>query len=138
MTEPALGAHGPQMLHAMVAVSDLDRSMEFYCALLGMREIRRIEVPERGLTMVFLGYADAPAGAMQLELWHEPAVPPATPAGHASHVGIGVRDLPGCVAALATRGVRVLREPGPMRPGGRAIAIVSDPDGHEVELLATD
>lgn len=138
MTESAVGAHAPQLLHAMVAVADLDRSMEFYCALLGMREIRRIRVPERGLTMVFLGYADAPAGAMQIELWHEAGVLPAQPAAHASHVGIGVRDLPGCVAALAARGVRVLREPGPMRPGGRPIAIVADPDGHEVELLASD
>jgi lactoylglutathione lyase len=138
MTDPAIGAHAPQLLHAMVAVADLERSLGFYVALLGMREIRRIAVPERALTMVFLGYADAPAGAMQLELWHEAGAPVAAPAAHASHVGIGVRDLPGCVAALAARGVRVLRAPGPMRPGGRAIAIVVDPDGHEVELLASD
>lgn len=138
MTDPAIGAHAPQLLHAMVAVADLERSLGFYGGLLGMREIRRITVPERALTMVFLGYADAPAGAMQLELWHEAGAPAAAPAAHASHVGIGVRDLPGCVAALAARGVRVLRPPGPMRPGGRAIAIVADPDGHEVELLASD
>lgn len=138
MTDSVAGGHAPQLLHAMVAVADLERSLGFYCGLLGMLEVRRIRVPERGLTMVFLGYADAPAGAMQLELWHEAGAPPAAPATHASHVGIGVRDLPGCVATLAARGVRVLREPGPMRSGGRAIAIVADPDGHEVELLASD
>jgi catechol 2,3-dioxygenase-like lactoylglutathione lyase family enzyme len=77
---------------------------------------------------------------MQIELWHEPADHGAQAAreAHGGHVGIGVRRLQDCVAQLAAQGVPVRRPPGPMRPGGRLIALVEDPDGHEVELLATD
>lgn len=140
MNEPGLGAHAPQLLHAMIRVGDLERALGFYCGLLGLRELRRIAVPEQGLTLVFLGYPDAPPGAMQIELWHEPADhgAQATREAHGGHVGIGVRRLQDCVAQLAAQGVPVRRPPGPMRPGGRLIALVEDPDGHEVELLATD
>jgi lactoylglutathione lyase len=140
MNEPGIGAHAPQLLHAMIRVGDLDRALAFYCGLLGLREVRRIGVPEQGLTLVFLGYPDAPPNSMQIELWHEPSATGAqTEAGaHGGHVGIGVRRLADCVASLAAQGVPVRRAPGPMRPGGRLIALVEDPDGHEVELLATD
>ena len=56
----------------------------------------------------------------------------------AGHVGIGVRDIVGCVAKLAAAGIEIFKDPAPVRPGGRVIAMIRDPDGHEIELLASD
>ena len=133
--------HQPRMLHAMIRVRDLPRMLAFYCEALGMRELRRIEMPELRRTLVFAGYGSHAAEA-QVEFWHDwdDAGTTAAPAGgrHESHIGIGVRDIHGCVRALAARGVRITREPAPIRAGGRVIAMLEDPEGHGVELLAAD
>jgi lactoylglutathione lyase len=154
-----IAAHQPRLLHTMIRARDLPRMLEFYCGLLGMREIRRIEMPELRRTLVFAGYGSTPAEA-QVEFWHDwdeagaAAVPspgraPVTApvpeptcrtsrGTHPFHLGIGVRDIHGCVRELASRGVKITREPGPIRTGGRVIALLEDPEGHEVELLAAD
>jgi lactoylglutathione lyase len=133
--------HAPRLLHAMLRVRDLPRMLAFYCEVLGMREIRRIEMPELRRTLVFAGYGSNPAEA-QVEFWHDwdqaGSAAPAARDGHETHLGIGVRDIHGCVRALAARGVRITREPAPIRAGGRVIAMLEDPEGHEVELLAAD
>lgn len=133
--------HAPRMLHTMIRVRDLPRMLAFYCEVLGMREIRRIEMPELRRTLVFAGYGGHPSEA-QVEFWHDwddaRSTPPVPTAAHESHLGIGVRDIHGCVRALAARGVRITREPAPIRAGGRVIAMLEDPEGHEVELLAAD
>jgi lactoylglutathione lyase len=104
-----------------------------------MRELRRIEMPEQRRTLVFIGYAGSATEA-QVELWHDwdSAGTPVPHDAAAGHLGIGVHDIVGCVQALAARGVRVRREPAPLRPGGRVIAMIEDPEGHEIELLAVD
>jgi lactoylglutathione lyase len=143
MTDSVALAFAPQLIHTMLHVRDLTRALQFYCGTLGMREKRRIEFPQERYTLVFIGYANAPAEA-ELELRHDrdPALmrPAAEalehPQGAYGHLGIAVRDLAACVEALRSRGVRIRREPGPMRPGGRAIALIEDPEGNEVELLA--
>jgi lactoylglutathione lyase len=129
----------PRMLHTMLRVHDLPKMLNFYCAVLGMRELRRIEMPELRRTLVFIGYAGSAAEA-QVEFWHDwdtagTAVPHEPSPGH---LGIGVRDIAGCVRDLAAEGVPVRREPAPLRPGGRVIAMIEDPEGHEIELLAID
>lgn len=133
--------HAPRMLHTMLRVRDLPKMLAFYCEVLGMREIRRIEMPELRRTLVFAGYGSHPAEA-QIEFWHDwdeaGSAPPAGHGAHETHLGIGVRDIHGCVRALAARGVRITREPAPIRAGGRVIALLEDPEGHEVELLAAD
>ena len=135
--------HQPRMLHAMIRVRDLPRMLAFYCEVLGMREIRRIEMPELRRTLVFAGYGGHPSEA-QVEFWHDWDDAGTAPTGgnataaHESHLGIGVRDIHGCVRELAARGVRITREPAPIRTGGRVIAMLEDPEGHEVELLAAD
>jgi len=128
----------PRLLHAMLRVHDLPKMLNFYCVVLGMRELRRIEMPELRRTLVFIGYGSGP-GDPQVEFWHDwdtagKAVPHDASPGH---LGIGVRDIEQCVRELAAEGVLVRREPAPLRPGGRVIAMIEDPEGHEIELLAT-
>lgn len=119
----------------MLPVADLERSLAFYARWFGLVEVRRIPFPDIPRTLVFLAQPDAGPAAMQIELWHEPGQ---THAPSAGHVGIGVRELHTLVAALAADGVTVLRPPAALRPGGRLIAMIRDPDGHELELLADD
>ncbi len=129
----------PRLLHAMLRVHDLPKMLGFYCGLLGMSELRRIEMPEQRRTLVFIGYGPAPTDP-QVELWHDwdTAGMPAPHDAAAGHLGIGVRDIARCVRELAAQGVAVRREPAPLRAGGRVIAMLEDPEGHEVELLGTD
>ncbi|MFO1426112.1 MAG: VOC family protein [Steroidobacteraceae bacterium] len=138
--------HAPRYLHTMLRVRDLQAMLGFYCGLLGMHELRRIEFAAQRYTLVFIGYGDG-RDDPQLELWHDWGdSPPAAPAAgaateaerHLGHLGFGVRDIEGCVRKLAARGVAVRRAPAPMRPGGRVIALLADPEGNEVELLASD
>lgn len=121
------------LLHAMLPVSDLERSLAFYAEFFGLREIRRIELELPTRTLVFLGTASADPHSMQLELWYEPGqnVHPTT-----GHIGIGVKDIAEHLAQLRAGGVPILKEAAALRPGGRIIAVVADPDGHEIELLS--
>lgn len=141
MSGPALlAAHEPSLLHAMLRVHDLPRALSFYCDVLGLREIRRIVFEQEGRTLVFLGMTNAdgtPRDGMQIELWHEGDGVQIEHLSRAGHVGIGVRDIDTCVARLAAAGVEILKMPAPVRPGGRVIAMIRDPDGHEIELLAS-
>lgn len=122
------------LLHAMLPVTDLDRSLNFYARFFDLHEIRRIELTAPKRSLVFIG-ADTQQepSAMQIELWYEPGKPVQSGSGH---IGIGVRDMEHCVAILRAGGVPILQEPAALRPGGRVIALIADPDGHEIELLA--
>ena len=134
----------PQLLHAMLPVSDLARSLAFYREHFLLVELRRIELTTPLRTLVFVG-AESGSGsdgsAMQLELWHEPArnhnlstVAPAE-SSLRGHIGIAVSGIDACIDRLATAGVQVLQRPAALRPGGRRLAMITDPDGHEIELL---
>ncbi len=127
----------PRLLHAMLRVHDLPGMLHFYCKVLGMRELRRIEMPEQRRTLVFIGYGGAPSEP-QVEFWHDwdSAGQPVPREASPGHLGIGVRDIERCVRELASLGVPIRREPAPVRDGGRVIAMIEDPEGHEIELLA--
>ncbi len=134
--------HEPQLLHTMIRVRDLAAMLDFYCRMLGMQELRRIEFPADRYTLVFIGFGTT---GPQVEFWHDwpastgvPETPAQKSAVHPFHLGIGVRDIAGACAALAAAGVRIRRGPAAMRPGGRVIALLDDPEGNELELLATD
>lgn len=137
-----LARHAPRLLHAMLPVRDLESMLAFYCGLLGMRELRRIEFHTERYTLVFIGFESAPL-APQLEFrweWDAARRPAPRPEGAApapaGHIGIGVEQIEAACATLAARGVPIRRAPGAMRPGGRVIALIEDPEGNEVELLA--
>lgn len=141
----------PRLLHAMLRVSDLERSLDFYREFFDVKELRRIHLSAPTRTLVFLAAASAEADEMQLELWHEPDGAPtireapdarsnarrANPRlAHSGHVGIGVSDIADFIERLRARGVPILQEPAALRAGGRIIALIADPDGHEIELLS--
>ncbi len=122
----------------MLRVRDLDAMLQFYCGVLGMRELRRIEFREQRYTLIFCGFGTAAEDA-QLELWHDWDRTQALVHGSTfGHLGIGVRDIGGFCEYLRSRGVTIRRNPAPMRPGGRVIALIEDPEQNEVELLAND
>lgn len=125
----------PRLMHTMIRVVDLPRSLDFYVGRLGMRLLRQTDYPDGRFTNTFVGYEDEDAGAV-LELttnWDR--TEPYEFGSAWGHLAIGVEDLHAFVASLRERGVKVLREPGPMAGGGREIAFIADPDGYRIEVL---
>jgi len=132
MTQPSTA--GWRLLHTMIRVGDLGRSIDFYTRLLGMTLLRRTDYPEGRFTLAFLGYG-AEKDHTVLELthnWDTAAYEPGTGFGH---LAIGVGDIHGACATLAAEGAKIVREPAPMKHGSTVIAFVEDPDGYKIELI---
>ena len=122
-------------LHTMLRVRDLDASIGFY-ALLGMRELRRSEVPAGKYTLVFIGYDDNAHGQAEVELTHnwEQEEPYEVGTGF-GHLAVGVPDVAAACETVRAGGGKVTREAGPGKHGPPVIAFVEDPDGYKVELI---
>lgn len=123
-----------RMLHTMLRVGDLDRSISFYTEILGMRLLRRQDYPEGKFTLAFVGYGDE-ADHTVLELtynWDEDRYDMGTGYGH---IAIEVDDVYQAADAIRVKGGRILREAGPMNAGTTIIAFVEDPDGYPIELI---
>jgi lactoylglutathione lyase len=123
-----------QYLHTMLRVGDLERSVKFYTGLFGMRELRRHEVPAGKYTLVFLGYGDEATHTV-LELTYNWGVEKYEPGTAFGHLAIGVPDIYGVAETLRAAGVKITREPGPVKFGTTLIAFVEDPDGYKIELI---
>jgi lactoylglutathione lyase len=125
-----------RLLHTMLRVGDLERSLRFYTEVLGMRLLRRKDYPEGRFTLAFVGYGDERDHTV-LELTHNwDTVEYDLGTGY-GHIAIGVEDIVSTCAAIAEKGGRVVRPPGPMKHGSTVIAFVEDPDGWRVELIQT-
>lgn len=123
-----------RLLHTMLRVGDLDRSLAFYVDVLGMRLLRRKDYPEGRFTLAFVGYQDEHDGAV-LELtfnWDTHGYDIGTAYGH---IAIEVDDAHAACEQIAVRGGRVVRAAGPMKHGITVIAFVEDPDGYRIELI---
>ena len=123
-----------RILHTMLRVGDLERSIAFYTEVLGMRLLRRQDYPDGRFTLAFVGYGDEASQAV-LELthnWDTPAYDLGTGFGH---VALAVPDAAAACTAIKARGGKVVREAGPMKHGKTVIAFVEDPDGYKVELI---
>ena len=121
-------------LHTMLRVGNLDASVKFYTEHLGMKELRRIEVPEGKYTLAFVGYGSEKDNTV-LELtynWGEDHYETGTGFGH---LALGVPDIYGACERLAAAGVKIPRPPGPLKFGTTVIAFVEDPDGYKIELI---
>jgi len=123
-----------RILHTMLRVGDLERSIAFYTEVLGMRLLRRQDYPDGRFTLAFVGYGDEASQAV-LELthnWDTPAYDLGTGFGH---VALAVPDAAAACTAIKARGGKVVREAGPMKHGKTVIAFVEDPDGYKIELI---
>ena len=123
-----------RMLHTMLRVGDLERSIAFYTEILGMRLLRRQDYPEGKFTLAFVGYGDE-ADHSVLELtynWDEDHYDLGTGYGH---IAVEVDDVYQAADAIRAKGGKILREAGPMNAGTTIIAFVEDPDGYPVELI---
>ena len=124
-----------RMLHTMVRVLDLDKSIDFYTRLLGMNLLRRKDYETGRFTLAFVGYGDKSAGAV-VELTHNwDQKEPYTIGSGFGHMAIGVPDIYAVCEKLGKEGVKIPRPPGPMKHGGSVIAFVEDPDGYKIELI---
>lgn len=123
-----------RILHTMIRVGDLDRSLRFYTEVLGMRLLRRQEYPEGRFTLAFVGFGpEAEQAAIELTYnWGVERYEPGTAFGH---IAFEVEDAYAACAEIRRRGGRVVREAGPMKHGVTVIAFVEDPDGYRIELI---
>ena len=126
---------GAQMLHTMIRVKNLDKSIDFYTGLLGMKLLRRNDYPGGKFTLAFVGYGDESSNAV-IELTHNWGQEEAYDLGNGfGHVAIGVPDIYGTCEKLEAAGASIPRPPGPMMHGTTVIAFVDDPDGYKIELI---
>ena len=125
-----------RMLHTMLRVGDLERSLRFYCDVLGMRLLRRNDYPGGRFTLAFVGYGGEAETAV-LELTHNWDTDRYEIGTGFGHVALGVDDVYRTCAQLRDKGARIVREPGPMKHGTTEIAFVEDPDGYRIELIQT-
>jgi lactoylglutathione lyase len=123
-----------RLLHTMLRVGDLDRSLRFYCDVLGMRLLRRKDYPGGRFTLAFVGYGSEDETAV-LELTYNWDTKEYSLGNGFGHVAIGVDDIHARCAEFRRQGAKVVREPGPMQHGTTQIAFLEDPDGYRVELI---
>lgn len=123
-----------RILHTMLRVGDLDRSLAFYAGVLGMHELRRQDYPEGRFTLAFVGFGPERDGAV-LELTHNWDTSSYELGSGFGHVAIEVADAYAACEQIKTRGGKVVREAGPMKHGTTVIAFVEDPDGYKIELI---
>jgi lactoylglutathione lyase len=123
-----------RILHTMLRVGDLERSIASYTQVLGMQLLRRTERPEQNYALAFVGYGDERAGAV-LELTYNFGVNRYDLGGGFGHVAIEVDDAAAACAQVRARGGTVTRDAGPVKGGTTVIAFVQDPDGYKIELI---
>jgi len=123
-----------RILHTMLRVGDLDRSLDFYTSILGMKQLRRQDYPEGKFTLAFVGYQDEADGAV-LELTHNWDVKQYELGTGYGHIALAVDDAYKACDDIRARGGKVVREAGPMKHGSTVIAFVEDPDGYKIELI---
>ena len=124
-----------QLLHTMIRVFDLEKSIAFYTGQLGMKLLRRKDYPSGEFTLAFVGYGDEESNAV-IELTHNWGQKEPYQLGTAfGHLAVGVPDIYGTCERLAKAGVKIPRPPGPMKHGGSVIAFIEDPDGYKIELI---
>ena len=123
-----------RILHCMLRVGDLPRSIDFYTRVLGMRLLRTSENPEYKYTLAFLGYGANPDHA-ELELTYNWGVSHYELGSAFGHIALGVPDVYAACEKIKAAGGTISREPGPVKGGSTVIAFVVDPDGYKIELI---
>ena len=122
------------MLHTMLRVGDLDRSIDFYTNVLGMQLLRRKDYPDGKFTLAFVGYGNESDHTV-IELTHNWDTDSYDLGNGFGHIALAVEDAAAACDAIRQRGGNVVREAGPMKHGTTVIALVEDPDGYKIELI---
>lgn len=123
-----------RILHTMLRVVDLEKSLAFYTDVLGMKLLRRNDYPDGKFTLAFVGFSDEASSAV-IELTHNWGVEHYDLGNAYGHIAIEVPDAYATCEAIKQRGGKVVREAGPMKHGSTVIAFVEDPDGYKIELI---
>ena len=123
-----------RLLHTMIRVGDLDRSIAFYTGVLGMRLLRRRDYPDGKFTLAFVGYGDE-ASSSVIELTYNWGVDRYELGTGFGHIALEVDDVYRAAEDIKGRGGTILRQAGPMNAGTTIIAFVADPDGYPIELI---
>lgn len=124
-----------RILHTMLRVGDLDKSLHFYTEVLGMNLLRKRDYPEGKFTLAFVGYGDEQHDTV-LELTYNWDTHHYDLGNGFGHIAIEVDDVYEAVEKIRDKGGKVVREPGPMKHGNTILAFVEDPDGYKIELLS--
>jgi len=123
-----------RILHTMLRVGNMERSVNFYTEVLGMKLLRTTDRPEQKYSLAFVGYDDEKRAAV-LELTYNYGVERYDLGAAFGHVAIGVPDVAAACDRVRKHGGRVTREPGPVKGGTSVIAFVEDPDGYKIEFI---
>jgi lactoylglutathione lyase len=123
-----------RVLHTMIRVGDLDRSIKFYTDVLGMKLLRRKDYPDGKFTLAFVGYGPETEHAV-VELTYNWGTGKYDLGNGFGHIALEVEDVYVACAEIKKRGGKVTREAGPMKHGSTVIAFVEDPDGYKIELI---
>jgi lactoylglutathione lyase len=118
----------------MIRVNNLDESLKFYCDHLGMKLLRKQDYPGGEFTLAFIGYGDEKNNTV-IELTHNWGTSSYDQGSAFGHLALGVDDIYKVCSDLKAKGVKVVREAGPMKHGSAVIAFIEDPNGYKVELI---
>lgn len=124
-----------RILHTMLRVGDLDRSIQFYTEVLGMRLLRRESYPKGEYTLAFVGFGDENDSSV-IEFTYNWGVSEYELGNAFGHISIEVDDVYLAADKIRSQGGKVVREPGPMNAGTTVVAFFEDPDGYQIELIA--
>ena len=123
-----------RMLHTMLRVGDLQKSLDFYTEVLGMKLLRKNDYPDGKFTLAFVGYGDEKDHTV-LELTHNWDTAKYDQGNAYGHIALEVQDAYKACEAVRAKGGKVVREAGPMKHGATVIAFVEDPDGYKIEFI---
>ena len=123
-----------RILHTMLRVGDMARSVRFYTHVMGMRVLRAFEQPDQNYSLTFLGFGDE-SDTCVLELTYNYGISQYDPGTGYGHIAIGVQDCYQACVDIKARGGRITREPGPLKGSTEVIAFIADPDGYRIELI---
>ena len=123
-----------RLLHTMLRVGDLQRSIDFYTRVLGMKLLRTTDRPEQKYSLAFVGYGSNPEQA-EIELTYNYGVDKYELGTAYGHIALGVPDAYAACEKIRAAGGAITREPGPVKGGSTVIAFVTDPDGYKIELI---
>jgi len=123
-----------KILHTMIRVGDLPRSIDFYTGVLGMKLLRETDRPEQKYRLAFVGYSDDSDGS-EIELTYNYGVDRYDLGNAFGHIAVAVPDAAAACESVRRKGGKVTREAGPVKGGSTVIAFVEDPDGYKIELI---